>query len=218
MKKIWIIGLLGIGMCSSCQESYQEKFIRIAQAENAACPRRLNETIVMDSTRYDAQRNVVHYYYTTFKTIEKFKQMPVVDCDILFIDESSMVNNDDILAVLNKAVYKAIIIVGDISQIESIKYGNWFNLCKRYYSNKIVFELSETHRTTEEELLNLWSAVRNNDKKAITIMSNQEYSEELSDNVFIRNDEEEIVLCLNYDGMYGINNINKIMQNTNPNP
>ena len=43
MKKIWIIGLLGIGMCSSCQESYQEKFIRIAQAENAACPRRLNE-------------------------------------------------------------------------------------------------------------------------------------------------------------------------------
>ena len=64
MKKIWIIGLLGIGMCSSCQESYQEKFIRIAQAENAACPRRLNETIVMDSTRYDAQRNVVHYYYT----------------------------------------------------------------------------------------------------------------------------------------------------------
>lgn len=154
----------------------------------------------------------------TFKNIEQFKQMLVVDCDILFIDESSMVNNDDILAVLNKAIYKAIIIVGDISQIESIKYGNWFNLCKRYYSNKIVFELSETHRTTEEELLNLWSAVRNNDKKAITIMSNQEYSEELSDNVFIKNDEEEIVLCLNYDGMYGINNINKIIQNTNPNP
>ena len=49
-------------------------------------------------------------------------------------------------------------------------------------------------------------------------MSNQEYSEELSDKVFIKEDEEEIVLCLNYDGMYGINNINKIIQNTNPNP
>lgn len=154
----------------------------------------------------------------TFKTIEKYKKMPLIDCDILFVDESSMVNNDDMLDVLNKGTYKAIIIVGDISQIESIKYGNWFNLCKRYYNNDIVFELSETHRTKKEELLNLWMAIRNNDKKAITIMSNQEYSEELSDKVFIKEDEEEIVLCLNYDGMYGINNINKIIQNTNPNP
>ena len=154
----------------------------------------------------------------TFKTIEKFKKMPLIDCDILFVDESSMINNDDMLAVLNKGIYKAIIIVGDISQIESIKYGNWFNLCKRYYNSNIVFELSETYRTTEEELLNLWFAIRNNDNKAITIMSNQEYSEELSDKVFVRDDEEEIVLCLNYDGMYGINNINKIIQNTNPNP
>lgn len=154
----------------------------------------------------------------TFKTIEKYKKMPLIDCDILFVDESSMINNDDILHVLNKGTYKAIIIVGDISQIESIKYGNWFNLCKRYYNNDIVFELAETHRTKKEELLNLWTAIRNNDKKAITIMSNQEYSEELSDKVFIKEDEEEIVLCLNYDGMYGINNINKIIQNTNPNP
>lgn len=154
----------------------------------------------------------------TFKTIEKYKKMSLIDCDILFVDESSMINNDDMLHVLNKGTYKAIIIVGDISQIESIRYGNWFNLCKRYYNNDIVFELSETHRTKKEELLNLWTAIRNNDKKAITIMSNQEYSEELSDKVFIKEDEEEIVLCLNYDGMYGINNINKIIQNTNPNP
>ena len=154
----------------------------------------------------------------TYKTIEKFKNMCSIDCDILFIDESSMINNDDMLAVLNKGTYKAIIIVGDISQIESIKYGNWFNLCKRYYNSNIVFELAETYRTTKEELLKLWFAIRNNDKNAITIMSNQEYSEELSDKVFVRDDEEEIVLCLNYDGMYGINNINKIIQSTNPNP
>lgn len=144
--------------------------------------------------------------------------MPSIECDILFIDESSMVNNDDMLAILNKCEYKAIVIVGDISQIESIKYGNWFDLCKRYYNKDIVFELSETHRTDKEELLSLWSAVRNNDKKAITIMSNQEYSEELSDQVYKQNEESEIVLCLNYDGLYGINNINKIIQNNNPNP
>ena len=154
----------------------------------------------------------------TFITVKKYKKKPVIDCDILFVDESSMVSNDDMLAIINKGTYKAIILVGDISQIESIKYGNWFNLCKRYYGNNIVFELSETYRTKQAELLNLWSAVRNNDKKAITIMSNQEYSEELSDKIFIKNEEEEIVLCLNYDGMYGINNINKIIQNSNPNP
>lgn len=64
MKKIWIAYIIGIGLLDSCQESYQEKFIRIANQENAGCPRRLNETTVMDSTKYDAERNIVHYYYT----------------------------------------------------------------------------------------------------------------------------------------------------------
>ena len=77
-----------------------------------------------------------------FKTIESFKKMITIDCDILFIDESSMVNNDDILAVLNKATYKAIIIVGDISQIESIEYGNWFNLCYSRWRNPGLFPRS----------------------------------------------------------------------------
>ena len=31
------------------------------------------------------------------------------------------------------------------------------------------------------------------------------------------NDEDEIILCLNYDGLYGINNINRFMQNSNTN-
>lgn len=64
MRKFWIVSIIGIGLLSSCKESYQEKFIRMAEQENASCPRRLNETTVMDSTKYDAQRNIVHYYYT----------------------------------------------------------------------------------------------------------------------------------------------------------
>ena len=153
-----------------------------------------------------------------FLTIEKFKKSPIIKCDILFIEESSNIDNESINRVLCKSICKAIVIAGDISQIESIKYGNWFKLCKKYYNSDIVFELFETHRTKQKALLDLWSAVRENDKKAITIMNNQEYSEKLSNDVFIKNNEEEIVLCLNYGGMYGINNINKIIQNTNPNP
>ena len=30
-------------------------------------------------------------------------------------------------------------------------------------------------------------------------------------------DDDEIILCLNYDGLYGINNINRFLQNGNPN-
>lgn len=74
-----------------------------------------------------------------------------------------------------------------------------------------------THRTTDKELLKLWDCVRKNDKAAINIMSSKEYSEDISPKIFERTSDEEIILCLNYDGMYGINNINKVMQNSNKN-
>ena len=43
------------------------------------------------------------------------------------------------------------------------------------------------------------------------------YSHPLDDSVFNPNDDDEIILCLNYDGLYGINNINKFLQVANPN-
>lgn len=138
-------------------------------------------------------------------------------CDILIIDECSMVSNDDMIKILNQNEYQAIILVGDNYQIESIKYGNWFQICSRYFKKDISFELEMTHRTTDKELLKLWDYVRKNDKAAINIMSSKEYSEDISPKIFKRTSDEEIILCLNYDGMYGINNINKVMQNSNKN-
>lgn len=138
-------------------------------------------------------------------------------CDILIIDECSMVSNEDMIKILSQNEYKAIILVGDNYQIESIKYGNWFQICSRYFKSGISFELDMTHRTTDEELLKLWNCVRKNDKAAINIMSSKEYSEDISPKIFERTSDEEIILCLNYDGMYGINNINKVMQNSNKN-
>lgn len=62
------LGILWIGICiglTGCQHNdYRAKFQRIAEAENASCPRRLDKSTVMDSTRYDANQNTVHYYYT----------------------------------------------------------------------------------------------------------------------------------------------------------
>lgn len=150
-------------------------------------------------------------------TIQKYIKNYNEECDLLVMDECSMVSNKDMINILAKDNYKAIVMVGDIYQIESIQYGNWFQLCSRYFKNGISFELEMTHRTSDQDLLDLWKCIRNNDKRTISIMGNKEYSEEVSKNIFTRTYEEEIILCLNYDGMYGINNINKVMQNSNPN-
>ena len=150
-------------------------------------------------------------------TVNNFIKNYDEECEILIIDECSTISNNDMLTILNNTKYKAIIMVGDIYQIESIRYGNWFQICSRYFKSGISYELEMTHRTTDDDLLDLWSCVRANDKRAISIMSNKEYSEEVSKNIFTRTTPEEIILCLNYDGMYGINNINKVMQNTNKN-
>ena len=40
----------------------------------------------------------------------------------------------------------------------------------------------------------------------------------LDENIFEKAHEDEIILSLNYDGIYGINNINRLLQAVNPNP
>lgn len=39
----------------------------------------------------------------------------------------------------------------------------------------------------------------------------------LDESIFEHCEEDEIILCLNYDGLYGINNINRFLQSSNPN-
>jgi ATP-dependent exoDNAse (exonuclease V) alpha subunit len=44
------------------------------------------------------------------------------------------------------------------------------------------------------------------------------YSTTLDTSIFNPAEKDEIILCLNYDGLYGINNINRFLQESNPNP
>ncbi len=152
-----------------------------------------------------------------FSTISSFIKSQNIECEILFIDECSMVSNTDMIKILKKQDYKAIVLVGDIYQIESIKYGNWFQLCHKYFDGKIIYNLEDTHRTSDEALMELWKSIRFNDKNAINILSNQEYTQPLSKDIFNKTSDDEVILCLNYDGMYGINNINRVKQQLNPN-
>lgn len=139
--------------------------------------------------------------------------------DIVFIDECSTIDNRTMELLLGKISNDALIVMsGDIYQIESIDFGNWFFYAKDIVKAKEAsIELSSTWRTEKEELKGLWKAVREK-STIVTEMLSMEgpFSENLGENIF-HLDEDEVVLCLNYDGKFGLNNMNQYFQNANTN-
>lgn len=157
---------------------------------------------------------------TTFSTITKFlmKSDRSNAAQILFIDESSTVNNRDFLNILNKISPKLLILVGDIYQIESILFGNWFNIVRYFIHKESIFELTTPYRTEDNDLKSFWGNVRNLENCILEDMVRKGYTHKLDTTIFTRQDNDEIILCLNYDGLYGINNINRFLQESNKNP
>ncbi|WP_149707137.1 AAA family ATPase, partial [Campylobacter concisus] len=131
------------------------------------------------------------------------------ECDLLFIDECSTVSNADMVKILEKVQFKRLILIGDIYQIEAIRYGTWFDIAKDFLPKHCLFELVKPYRTNNDELLKFWESVRNfkDGDNAIT-----EFGvwgkyflnlDEKNDEIFKKEYDDEIVLCLNYDGLYG---------------
>lgn len=136
--------------------------------------------------------------------------------DLLVIDECSTVSNSDLLKVLEKTTFKLIVLVGDAYQIESIEFGNWFEIIRSFIPSTSVFELTTPYRTKSESLLGFWNKVRNIDDDITEAMARNGYSIVLDKTLFQTQGGDEIILCLNYDGLYGINNINRFLQSSNP--
>lgn len=154
-----------------------------------------------------------------FMTIAKFlMNYDNYECDLLFIDESSMVSNNDMLEVLKKVDYELLIPVGDIYQIEAIEFGNWFSMARFFMPPNCKYELVEPYRTKDKQLLTLWKKVRNLEEDVTEHIVNNRYSAVLDETIFEAFEDNEIILCLNYDGLYGINNINRFLQYSNPEP
>lgn len=59
--------------------------------------------------------------------------------------------------------------------------------------------------------------VRNLESDITEHIVHYRYSASLDDTIFEKKSSDEIILCLNYDGLYGINNINRFLQNNNAN-
>lgn len=153
-----------------------------------------------------------------FMTITKFilNNRISIEYDILIIDECSTVSNSDMRKLLEKATFKLLILVGDTYQIESIRFGNWFNIARQFIPETSLSELTKPYRSNDSKLLELWNRVRKMDDNVLELLTKQKYSNKLDASVFQASNKDEIILCLNYDGLYGINNINRFLQESNP--
>lgn len=154
-----------------------------------------------------------------FVSIDSFtKKVTVQDYDIIFIDECSTIDNRTMAAFLDKVDSDTfLVLAGDIYQIESIEFGNWF-----YYAKDIVntkganIELLSTWRTKDTNLISLWNEVR--DKEDLItekLVIDGPFSEDIGSGIFKKLAKDEVILCLNYDGKFGLNNINNYFQNSN---
>lgn len=153
-----------------------------------------------------------------FRTISSqiYRSASDKDYDLLVIDECSTVSNADLIKVLENTGFKLLVLVGDVYQIESIQFGNWFGIIRSFIPSTAVFELTTPFRTRNDSLLDFWSKVRNIEEDIAEVMARNGYSTVLDKTLFERSGKDEIILCLNYDGLYGINNINRFLQSSNP--
>ncbi len=166
----------------------------------------------------DNLKRKVNASNSEFMTIRKFilSNRISTEYDILIIDECSTVSNSDMRELLEKLSFKLLILVGDTYQIEAIRFGNWFNIAREFIPKTSLAELTKPYRSKNSSLLDLWDRVRKMDDKVLELLTKQKYSNRLNDSVFQTSNEDEIILCLNYDGLYGINNINRFLQESNP--
>jgi hypothetical protein len=136
--------------------------------------------------------------------------------DVLVVDECSTVSNAHLIEVLEKTSFKLLVLVGDVYQIESIEFGNWFRIIRAFVPKTAVFELTTPFRTKSKSLLSFWNKVRTIEDDIAEVISKNGYSAMLDKTLFEPQGKDEIILCLNYDGLYGINNINRFLQSNNP--
>lgn len=154
-----------------------------------------------------------------FSTTASFRKYGAGDpeYELLVIDECSRVNNSDMRKLLEMVSFKHLLLVGDTYQINSIRFGNWFTALHNFLPSTSVFELTRPYIMKNQRLLILWSKVRAMDDNVQEIIYKQSCSLKVDESLLSSADDDEAVLCLNYDGLYGINNINRFLQESNPN-
>ena len=156
-----------------------------------------------------------------FISLKSFtNKVSLIDYDVIFVDECSTIDNRTMANFFSKVSPDAFIVMaGDIHQIESIDFGNWF-----YYAKDIIqargasVELLSTWRTEDRNLISLWDEVRKKDiciTEKLTLLG--PYTTDIGPEILQQKINDEVILCLNYDGKFGLNNMNRFFQNANQN-
>lgn len=140
------------------------------------------------------------------------------DYDVIFVDECSTIDNRTMVQFLSKIDPGSLLVLaGDIYQIESIDFGNWFFYAKELLPEKAIIELTGTWRTQEENIISLWEEVRYLGPLITEkLVIDGPFSKDIGKELLERTDDDEVVLCLNYDGKFGLNCINNYFQDANP--
>ena len=172
---------------------------------------------VKNNIKSSESKNIIYlntYEYLTKKRCYEF--------DLVIIDEASFISTKNFKSILENNNEASFFIVGDPMQIQSIEFGNWFSLITEIFKNEpFVYNLSQNHRAECTELQKVWDEVRNysndsKDDKVLEMLSTFNYSKRISDKIFEKK-EDQVVLCMSYDGLYGINNMNKYLQPSSEN-
>lgn len=177
--------------------------------------------LAVTHTAVENLRRRINSSNCNFSTVQSIIKNPknnkAEEYDILFVDECSTVSNADMAKLLQKISCKFFVLVGDVFQIEAIQFGNWFELAKEFIKADAIVELNTPYRTQDDGLIEVWNKVRKIEPDIMEHLSRKSLNFPLDESIFEKAHEDEIILSLNYDGIYGINNINRLLQAVNPN-
>lgn len=160
-------------------------------------------------------RKVINADNCLFKSVDSWLRSEGEDFDLLFIDECPSIDNRTMRKILDKISCKLIVLVGDLFQVESIRFGNWFAFAKHILPESAVFELNTPYRTNNSDLSELFNKTRRLDENLFDFLKEKSFVSDFDDSLFFKEEENETIICFDYDGLYGINNLNSFLQNNN---
>lgn len=75
--------------------------------------------------------------------------------------------------------------------------------------------LTKPYRSDSKQLLALWDNMLRMEENVLDRLQVGEFLANLAPSIFTSAEDNEIIFCLNYGGLYGINHINYFMQENN---
>ncbi|WP_036434644.1 ATP-dependent DNA helicase [Mycoplasmopsis columboralis] len=177
-------------------------------------------------------KNKIKIENSKFLTIDKYlkdfeKGLFTEQADIMIIDEFSCVSNKEMRRILETNNFGYLLLVGDFRQNKSIELGNWhekvLELLSKSNNKNNILELNYIHRIKT----NLLKRIRELSDALIDIKNSKKletFLEELQkgdfsknpENLNLKNMNNFMLLAPNYNGLFGINSLNKMAQSYNP--